>query len=103
LSQKNYNTREPLCNQVTVNEIKPQQDCGCLRAFATIHLPDFGFTIRYIRVVKQEGMRAYAALPQTEFYTKSGKKHFAPILTLPESLKKEICASVLAAWEAKQQ
>ena len=97
--RKNYNTERPICNRVEVKEVKPQLDCGCLQAFVTVYLPDVGFVIRYVRIVQQDNMRAYAALPQTEFYTKSGGKRFATILTLPDELKQEICDSALAAWQ----
>jgi hypothetical protein len=102
MSEKNHITSPPLCNRVVVKEIKPQFDCGPLRAFVTVYLPDYDFLIRFVRVVQQENMKAYASLPQTEFYTKTGEKRYYTVLTLPDELKQEICSVALAAWEAQK-
>jgi hypothetical protein len=96
-TMNNHNKR------VLVGKILPLADCGNLKAFANVYLPHLDIVIRYLRIVQQPDMQVYCAMPQTEWYSKSGEKHFATVLTLPESLKKEICASVLAAWETKQQ
>jgi hypothetical protein len=98
MSKTDNNTPPMLGYRVEVLEIRPQPNCGNLRAFATVYLPDWGATVRFVRVVKQPNMRPYAALPQTEFFTKSGEKRYYTVLSVPDELKQEICDATLAAW-----
>jgi len=68
---------------------------GSLKAFATVMIDRI--TIRGFRIVQQEWQRAWVSVPQVE-YMKDGEKKYAPIVILPDALKREVDQAVLEAW-----
>ena len=78
---------------VRVEEIKPVQGQGNLRAFATVAVDPW--TVRGCRIIQQRGQRPYVALPQHR--TMDGR-YFPVLQTKDRNLKDQIQATVLRAW-----
>ena len=84
---------------VEVLEIKRLSCTGNLKGFVSVKIG--GLTIHSIRVIQQDGQQPWVSLPQQEYQGKDGKKKYAPIIELPDHVKKAISEAVLAEWRRK--
>lgn len=83
---------------IKVVKIRPVQDGGNVRAFATVEVDEW--TLYACRVVQQPGQRAFAQLPMKEG---SGGKSY-PILGCNDThLAERVKACILTAWAGYQE
>ena len=82
---------------IEVLEIRPVDNCGNVRAFVKLRLG--GLVIHGVKVVSQEGQKAWCALPQT----KSGDRWYPVVEITSKPLKERVSAAVLDAWQASRQ
>jgi len=80
---------------IEVIDIKPQYNRGNLKAFAIVQFGDL--KIRGMRIVQQEGQRAYVSWPIEE--TAAGK--FWPYISSPKQVKAPLEKAILEAWHDK--
>jgi DNA-binding cell septation regulator SpoVG len=76
-----------------------EKEGSSLRAFATVAVG--AFIIHDIRLIKENDKKPWIALPQSEWTGRDGKRHFSPILELPDRIRFAIQDVVIAAWTAK--
>lgn len=81
---------------IEVLKIKPIAK-GSLRAFVSVKLG--GVTVHDCRIVQQDGQNAWVSMPTREYQGQDGKKKYAPIVELSDTLKAEVNRVVLLAWE----
>jgi DNA-binding cell septation regulator SpoVG len=81
---------------IEVLEIR-KVDTGNVRAFVKLRLG--GLVIHGVKVVQQDGQKAWVALPQT----KSGERWFPVVECTSKDLKQRITDVVLAAWQRQRQ
>ena len=74
---------------------------GSLKGFASVQLG--GVTIHDFRVIQQSGQDAWVSPPQKEFTGQDGKKKYAPIVELGDTLKVEVQRVILAAFKLDKQ
>lgn len=93
--------------RIEVIYIKPLDDTtGPLRGYAGVclHGSKGSLTIHNLRIVQQEGKKAWVVLPQQQYQNKEdGKNKYTPIIEATEPLKGAISKAVLAAWEREGQ
>lgn len=89
--------------QIVVHPLTLLPAAGNLRAFAWITIGD-RIEIHGIRIIQQDGQRAYVALPQSEHTTAGGQKKYYPLIKfvgasahVDDAIKK----AVLEAWMAQ--
>lgn len=69
---------------------------GNLKAFATIQYGDL--EISGMRIIQQDGMKAYVSWPQ--FTTlKDGKPSYFPMIKSTPAVKQPVQDAILAAWK----
>jgi len=75
---------------------------GSLRAFADIQYGEFIF--RDLRVIKENGKRAWVAAPQTTWKEDSGNIRYKTVITFPEETKQQIDRVILDRfWELEER
>jgi DNA-binding cell septation regulator SpoVG len=81
---------------VQVLQLKRLTTPGNLKAFVKLSVE--GMIFHDFRIVQQPGQAAWVSPPQAEWADKAGKKHYKPLIELPEMLKNEVSEAVLNAW-----
>lgn len=76
-----------------VLEVKPLENAGNLRAFATVKLG--AVVIRSCRIIQQPNQRPWVSLPQQ----KSGERYYPVVEIVRRELLDQVRAAILEAWE----
>lgn len=72
---------------------------GSLRGFASVRINgQSSVTINDLRIIQQDGQKAWVSLPQKSWTDQSGKAKYAPIVEIDGPLMDEISETVLAEW-----
>jgi DNA-binding cell septation regulator SpoVG len=78
---------------IEVIKVKPLENGGNLRAFASVRIG--AVVIHSVRIIQQPGQKAWCSMPQS----KSGDKWYALVEITSKELKDRVSAAVLDAWE----
>lgn len=100
---ENYTLEPPTGKslRITVENIIKLKGGGNLRAFASVTIED-KLTIHSCRIVQQPSQKVWGSLPQREWTGKDGNKHYAPLIELPDKVKRTIEEAILGAWEQQK-
>jgi DNA-binding cell septation regulator SpoVG len=85
-----------LNNQFVVLGIKPLTNAGSLRAYVSLKVG--GLIIHEVRIVQQEGKKAFIAPPTTTWTAPDGTRKYHPILEFPDKWKTPLTEVIIAAW-----
>lgn len=91
------NPQNPYHGKVTVVKLYPCHQAGPIKAFVTIRIGE-ALEIRSLKVIQQDGQRAYVKLPD-KMRTDGSKGYDPYVICLDERLAEEISRVVLAAWQ----
>jgi DNA-binding cell septation regulator SpoVG len=83
-------------SQFIVLGIKPLENAGALRAYATIKVG--GLVIDDVRIIQQEGQKAFVCAPQVSWTAPDGTRKFKAIVTFPDKWKDPLRETIISAW-----
>lgn len=83
--------------EIKVVELQPIENGGALQAFATVSIG--GIVVRDYRVVRGKSGTLFVTPPQRTWTGRDGQPHHTFVVDVPEPLRAEVQAKVLAAYE----